>query len=508
MKKAIVSLSVIFALCTPAFAEPGIRVSKDAGKITTLKDVSAELPDDMGTFRFYGKERFRWSLWDYAQSAPFHNEYDYFSSQLRLGSRFENALFKAHAAWQYVQLWNLPTGASAGAGAGAAYFSNGISEKESHATYLKYLELSLKDIWKTGIVPSVGRFEYSSGYQYKGPTDTPEAKKLDWIKSKRISERVIGGFEWSEYQRSFDGVKAAWDTDPLHLSVAAMSPTQGGFEEKASAGIEDIRLIATELTLKKDKFVTGTELQFFHYHYEDARLLSATAARPDNTGRFAVSGFENDVNLDMIGGHAAGAWALGEGTLDALVWGGWQTGEWFELDHDAYALAAEVGYQWSKLPWKPWVRGGYNLASGDSDASDGSHDTFYQMLPTVRLYSSSILYNAMNLEDVFVTLAVKPCAVISVKTDAHFLSLSERTDRWYLGSGAMNRNKLTDYTARASNGNDDLGVLWDVTLTWDIHPDVTASAYYGHLFGGDVVKSFYTDQKDVNFFSLEFAVNF
>lgn len=508
MKKLISVLSILLVLGAPAFAEPGIHVSKDAGKITTLKDVSAELPDELGTFRFYGKERFRWSLWDYAQSAPFHNDYDYFSSQLRLGARFENALFKAHAAWQYVQLWNLPTGASAGAGAGAAYFSNGISEKESHATYLKYLELSLKDIWNTGVVPSVGRFEYSSGYQYKGPTDTPEAKKLDWIKSKRISERVIGGFEWSEYQRSFDGVKAAWDTDPLHLSVAAMSPTQGGFEEKASAEIEDIRLIATELTVKKDKLLPGAEIQFFHYHYEDMRLLSATAVRPDNTGRFAVSGFENDINLDMIGSHAAGTWALGEGTLDALVWGGWQTGEWFELDHDACALAAEVGYQWNKLPWKPWVRGGYNVTSGDHDASDGSHDTFYQMLPTVRLYSSSILYNSMNLEDLFVTLSVKPCAVVSVKTDAHFLSLDERSDRWYLGSGPMNRNKLTDYTARASGGKDDLGVLWDLTVTWDIRPDVTASAYYGHLFGGGVVRSFYADQRDVNFFSLEVALNF
>jgi len=516
MKRLTVVL-MILAMTTPALAEPGIHVVKEPGKIATLKDLEAELPEGMGTFRFYGKERFRWSFWDYAQSAPFNNEYDYFSNQLRLGSRFENSLFKAHAAWQYTSLWNLPTGSSAGAGAGASYFSNGILENNSHATYLKYLELTLKDIFGVGFSPTIGRFEYSSGYQYKtgqGLTDkktegdTPEAKRLDWLKSKRIAERVIGGFDWSEYQRSFDGIKASWDTQPVNLSVAAMSPTQGGFEEKAGSGIEDIRIVATEFTIKKDRLLTGTELQFFHYHYEDARLLTVGAARPDNTARVAAAGLENDINLDMVGGHVAGALALGDGILDVLFWGGWQTGEWFELDHDAYALAAEVGYQWNTLPWKPWVRGGYDLASGDGSASDTSHDTFYPMLPTARLYSSSILYSSMNLEDIFLTLTVKPCSVISVKTDAHFLSLAERSDRWYLGSGPMNRNKLTDYTTRSSNGNDDLGILWDLTMTWDIHPDTTISAYYGHLFGGDVVQSFYTGQKDVNFFYLELAVNF
>lgn len=490
MKKLFIFL-LMQLMISPAFAETKL-----------------DLPDDMGTFRFYGKERFRWNLWDYAQSAPFHNNYDFFSNQLRLGARYENSLLKGHAAWQYTQLWSLPTGASAGAGAGAAYFSNGTLEPESHATYLKYLELSLKDLWHTGIVPTAGRFEYSSGYQYKGPTDTPEAKRLDWIKSKRIGDRLIGGFDWSEYQRSFDGVKVLWDTERVNFSSAAFSPTQGGFEEKAGEEIEDIRLVASEVTFKKNQPFPGAEAQFFHYHYEDMRVLTASAARPDNTGRLALSGLESNVKLDVLGGHMAGAWKWGDGILDAFIWGGWQTGEWFELDHDAYALALEMGYQWTDFAWKPWLRGGYNFASGDKDAADGDHDTFYPMLTTTRQYSPSILYTSMNLEDVFASLAVKPCSVVTIKTEAHLLTLAESADRWYLGSGPMSENKLTDYTARASNGHDDLGVLWDLTMTWDVRPDVTTTAYYGHLFGADVAESFYTDQKDVNFFYWELAISF
>jgi hypothetical protein len=293
----------------------------------------------------------------------------------------------------------------------------------------------------------------------------------------------------------------------MNASVAAMSPTQGGFEERAGSTLEDVRLIATEVTLKKGRPLDG-ELQFFHYHYEDMRTLSATAARPDNTARSISSGLENDVSMDMIGGHAVGAWVLGDGILDGLIWGGWQTGDWFELKHDAFALAAEGGYQWNKVPWKPWLRAGYNLSSGDSDPADESHGTFYPMLPTARLYSPSILYTAMNLEDIFLSLAIKPCSVFNFKSDVHFLSLDNASDRWYLGSGPMSRNKLTDYAARSSNGESDLGVLWDATATWDVVTDVTATAYYGHLFGGDVVESFYTDQKDVNFLYLELTVSF
>src|SRR3989338_2891001 len=89
------------------------------------KDVTWVLPGDMGEVSFYGQDRFRWYAWDYFESEPFDDQYDHFGNQLRLGSRLDNSILKAHAAWQYATVWNLPTGAGAGAGSGPTYFFNG-----------------------------------------------------------------------------------------------------------------------------------------------------------------------------------------------------------------------------------------------------------------------------------------------------------------------------------------------------------------------------------------------
>ncbi len=474
------------------------------------------LPDPLSDLKLYATERFRWSAWNYAESDPYDNSYDLFASQLRAGGRWEHPRAAAHAAWQYAHLWPLPTGASTGAGAGPLYYSNGTLEPESHGTYLKYLELDLKDIGGSGLGIGGGRFDYSSGNMYRtgtgrGTEPTPATavtKKIEALKKMRVGDRVIGGFGWSEYQRSFDGLKTSLDHEVFHAHFAAFVPTQGGFEEGAGSSIEDIRISALEVALKKERVWPNTEALLFHYHWTDTRALDSAAARPDNTGRSVPAGLENDVDLDMIGGQFVGALPWGPGTADYLVWGGWQTGSWFELDHDAYALAAEAGYQLDRHPWKPWLRGGYNTGSGDSDPADTTHGTFYQMLPTARLYSQSILYNMMNTEDLFVMLIVKPLPAVTVRSDAHFMDLENSSDRWYVGAGPMHRSKLTDYTGRATGGEDELGTLLDLTVTWEIDAHLTLSAYYGHFDGGEVVSRFYTKDDQVDFFSLEAAVRF
>ncbi|MGH7198624.1 MAG: alginate export family protein [Candidatus Omnitrophota bacterium] len=465
---------------------------------------SLKLPDDFGEITFYGRNRARYEAWDYFSSTT-DNDYEFGANQLRLGARWDHAYFKGHAAWQYTQLSNLPTRTSAGAGTGSLYYSNSLN-RNSHGQYVKYLHVDLKDVWKIGLTGSAGRFNYTSGNEMKS-----DDKKLDWLKSQRIVDRLIGGFDWSHYGRSFDGTKGVWSNDAVQVEVAGFSPTQGGFEERAHRHISDIDVLAVEANIKKDKLIPGMEENFFYYGYDDHRNIAATTVRFDNTGRSIRSGTETDIELHTFGGHLVGAYKIGPGVWDVLGWAAVQEGLWFELDHEAYAFAAETGYQFNGLPWKPWLRGGFNFASGDDDPKDGDHETFFQMLPTARLYSFSILYNLMNSEDVFLSLILKPLDNVTVRTEVHAVELAEKKDRWYLASGAMHNNVADDFAARASGNNDDLGQLVDVTVSWAVHPDVTITAYYGHFFGGDVAESFFSGngaQQDANYAYAEVVVNF
>lgn len=64
----------------------------------------------------------------------------------------------------------------------------------------------------------------------------------------------------------------------------------------------------------------------------------------------------------------------------------WQIGDWGGLTHSAGAGAVEAGYQ-PKWKLKPWFRLGYFRSSGDGNPTDGDHNTFFQVLPTLRIYA-------------------------------------------------------------------------------------------------------------------------
>jgi hypothetical protein len=516
---------LIVTIALPVFSrdawskEAGFSLKNDDVGVPTLKDVRLTLPDNWGTVSFFGRNRTRYEAWDYL-AATTDNDYEFLANQLRLGTRWVHDIFNVNYTHQYTQLSNLPTTTSPGAGAGSLYFSNS-RDRNSHAQFIKYLNLEIKQTrkllepffgdlkWLRGITQTIGRFNYSSGNEMKS-----NDKKIEWLKTMRIADRLIGGFDWAHYGRSFDGAKIAREDDFSFISVAGFSPTQGGFEERAHRGISDIDIIAVEANIKKDKFIPGMEENFFYYNYDDHRTIAAAATRFDNSGLGIKAGTESDVEIHTFGGHVVGNYQVGEGVWDILGWGAIQEGTWFNLDHEAYAFAAETGYQFNNLPWKPWIRGGYNYGSGDDDPKDGDHGTFFQMLPTARLYSFSLLHNMMNNEDAFVSLILKPLDTVTVRTEYHDLSLAEEKDRWVIGSGAMHNNVLDDYGARASGSNDELGQLADVTVIWAVNPDLTVMFYYGHFFGGDVAESFFgvakgrEVQQDANFAYAEVTLNF
>ncbi|MCG3176597.1 MAG: hypothetical protein MOGMAGMI_01555 [Candidatus Omnitrophica bacterium] len=519
------SVGVIVALCLllalPALAgqdaERMIQAKNASGSPTLPKDVVIALPGSAGKMGFYGMSRTRWYLWDHFGSAPFDNAYDHFAQQLRLGTRLENAWLKAHTAWQYGQTWLLPTGTSAGAGTGTLYFANGTGDNETHGTYLKYAEFQLKELTGAGLTAGGGRMNLSSGNNYtagtgrgaaEGANASPSIKKIQWLKSNRVGDRLIGGFGWSEYQRSFDGGYAAWDHENAHLHLSATNPTQGGYDENAGRTLYDIDLLTLEATVKAGTLLPGTEIQFFYYDYADSRQMSATILRRDNAGRLVHAGTAHDIEIGSWGAHLAGAQTWRIGVVDYLVWGAYQEGDWLELDHEAWSLALEAGHQWTAVPWKPWLRVGYNVGSGDDDGFDAEHGTFYQMLPTTRLYSSSIMYNLMNTEDVFVSLILKPSEAWILKTEVHRIDLQDGADRWYLGAGEITDGNLAGYAARSSGGSQELGTQLDLSATYQLRASTTVTVYYAHFFGGDVVKNNFMAESDNDLFYTEIVVQF
>jgi len=322
-----------------------------------------------------------------------------------------------------------------------------------------------------------------------------------------VADRLISPFGWSAFGRSFDGVMAQLDRPKGNLTASFFYPTQGGWENNISTTMDNIDITTLTLTAKRGSFIPGMEIAGFYYKYRDDRDVTQ---RVDNTPLSLAPAPDGvDIDISMIGGHALGVYDLGPGKLDLLLWGGKQFGDWYELDHDAYAVSAEMGYQFVDVFAKPWFRAGYYIGSGDGDPGDGDHETFFQMAPGTRKYNLLPYCDLMNIEDTFVQMITYPIKNMTLRADYHVLSLNNDDDRWYMGSGpTQNDGGIFGYIGRPSHGDSQLAQELDFIMQYKLNPHWSVAGSYSHIFGGDIVDGVYTKDNDADYFSVELQLVF
>lgn len=436
--------------------------------------------------------------WSFFEPRPGGGDPDYtfVANRLLAGIRHSGPRHELNATVQYVQFGGLPE-ASIGPGAlgtGPNYYDHN-RRTDSRQVYLKSLNLLVRQALP-GLNLRVGRMAYASGGEAASGNPGIEA-----VKRMRVDSRLVGEFEWSIYQRAFDGARADWTRDRLQLTGAALWPTQGGFEEKAGSSLKDVRVLSAVGTLKPSIILPNTEVQAFVHHYDDERPVTG---RPDNSGR-AVS--RVDVSFFTTGAHVVGAYPYASGRTDILLWGAVQHGDWYESRQRAWAVALEGGHQW-RGPWSPWLRAGWNRASGDDDPLDSRHGTFMPPVPTGRKYALSTVYTFMNLDDLFLQGIVRPRGNVSVRADFHKVRLAERADRWYAGSGATRRSgAIFGYAGRVSGGAEDLGTVVEGSVDWTINRRWSVNGYAGRMLAGDVVRNLFAGDR-LTFLYLENVITF
>jgi hypothetical protein len=428
---------------------------------------------------------------------PGNPDTSHVGNRLQAGLRMRRGRIDGTVALQYVQFGWLPADAiGPGAlGTGALYFDHS-GDTSSHQLFLKAAHVAFRRFGGELDV-QVGRMPYTGGAERASGVPKVEA-----VKRQRIDSRLLGEFEWSLYQRAFDGVRVDWLRPAFQATATAFRPTQGGFEEAAGVTISGIDVFSGALTTAVGALVPRSEMQLFVHRYNDGRPVTG---RPDNTGRTAP---RVDVGITTFGAHVVGTRPAGAGEMDVMGWTAGQFGRWYELDHRAFGMAGEVGYHWTKARGAPWLRGGYTWLSGDGDPGDARHGTFFPMLPTVRRYSQSTLYSLANLRDAFVQLTLRPRANVTARVDAHALSLASRADGWYAGSGATQESgRIFGYTLRPSGGHSRLMEVVEGSLDWRFTPRWSVNGYLGVSHGGPVVRRSFAGNRAA-FFYLENVVQF
>lgn len=298
----------------------------------------------------------------------------------------------------------------------------------------------------------------------------------NYLRLQRLAQRLVGSVGWSNGQRAYDGLTVNWDHKDHNVYGFYARPTTGVFDiENAYKQFDDIDVGGIGWTIKRGVYLPNTELGLFGIDYHDDRDPSDGGLK------------DGDIDILTFGAQMIGVYPVGPGNLDLTLWVAYQTGDYGKLDHRAYAGIAEAGYQFTKAPWKPWIRIGVNAASGDGDAKDGDHETFHNLLPTNHPYMGfADQFAFQNLVDYFVQLRLQPIDAINVDLYFHQFASARKNDSAYYGTGAFRRTPTggLGYGAYPSAvGHHSLGSEIDLVISGKINKHVQLEGGYSYMWG-------------------------
>lgn len=450
-----------------------------------------------------GSLRTRIESWDWFEPSSGEPNYTFSGSILRLNLSKAKESFSWNAEFALPVLFNLPNnavapGAQGAMGAGANYFTANNRNTNTAMFFPKQAWMQ----WKTPAGQfRVGRVEYADGAE-----TTPKNATLAALKASRINMRLLGHFGWTHIGRSFDGVLYSKTRAKDQFNVLLATPTRGVFQtdgwgwNKAAFGY-------AAYTKPWSRGIQTADTRIFVLHYQDWR---PNVLKTDNRSAAARRLDTANIAIATFGGHSVHAFETKPATYDLLFWGAVQTGRWGVQSHRAYAYTAEAGFQPKAAalrPIKPWFRGGYSQSSGDGNPNDGTHNTFFQVLPTPRPFARFPFFNMMNNRDIYAGLTLRPHARVTVSNEFHGLSLANANDLWYAGGGVF-QPWTFGYQGRATNGARSLANLYDTSVDVKLNAAVSLNFYYGHAQGLAAIQTIYPKGRSGNFGYIELMYKF
>jgi hypothetical protein len=434
-----------------------------------------------------------------------NGDYTYPGSLARFGLSQSKNFYDWQVAFALPVILNLPTTAVVAApqgqlGLGASYFAANSSSTNTAGLFLKQGFIRVKDLGGiAGQSLKVGRMEFNDGAEV-----TPTNAALAALKRDRISQRLLGNFGFSDVGRSFDAAQYSLTGTTLNVTALAGRPTQGVFDVDGWPEL-NVNVFYGALTGQLGGDQHPGEWRVFGLGYDDYRH---GVVKTDNRPLAARTADTRSIVIETYGGHYLQVAPTPGGPVDLLFWGAVQTGSWGALTQRAGAFAAEAGWQPAILEGlKPWLRGGYDYGSGDSNPADQKHGTFFQVLPTPRVYARLPFFNMMNTGDAFGEVMLRPSKSLTLRTDVHALRLADEHDLWYSGGGAF-QPATFGYTGRPSNGQSGLATLYDVSGDYSVTTHVALGAYYGYAGSQAVTQAIYPTGTSAHLGYVELLLRF
>ena len=310
-------------------------------------------------------------------------------------------------------------------------------------------------------------------------------------------ERLVGGFDWNNFARTFDAAKLTYKGNGFSVDGFASSPVviwNGKFNQNDLSnnysGMPDRNLIFSGLYLTIDPLPFGTwDLYTFMLDQANGNLATqegAVTAAPVKGSINARSDFATFGTRLKGDPKKLMGWEFGTEAA-------YQTGKVRGLDLNAFAATAGAGYNWLGNPWKPRLYLEYNVASGDDSGPNSSGkvsgndiNTFQNLFPTNHpFYGNMDLFSWQNLQNILLSSRITPYKTVTLQLDYNAFWLENTNDAWYRANGITTVRTLN---TAARNASPYAGSEIDFIATWNMTKYLQLQAGYSYFIAGTYLR--------------------
>ena len=369
----------------------------------------------------------------------------------------------------------------AGFGGGLTYFNTNGGDRTPSQVGLAELAF----LWKSDRhTLCVGRQGWADG---AGPATG--IAHLDFVRARRLAERLVGNLDFANVGRRFDGatlsVKAG---DGGTFELFALRPLGGAFNYEQAFDSLDVDVFGLSWATKHDSWIPASSLRLFAQGYQDGREVASRA-------------FGDEVRMETLGGSLL----AGGDSWDLLLWAALQQGDLGSRDHSAWAAIVDLGYRFTEVPGKPSIHFGWEQASGGG--ASGESKNFYNLLPTNHKFYGALDYFAFsNLRDLFLEARWSASEKLSLSAALHDFRLVDRAGPWVGGSGAFSDREVGYQFRRPATGvfsASSLGQELDLSAVWALPRGFATKLEGGLFWGGEAAEQVLPAESDGSWISLE-----
>ena len=296
---------------------------------------------------------------------------------------------------------------------------------------------------------------------------TGSGKRTTWTLGRQEwkygDERMIGPFGWDNIGRSFDGLKVRHARTEFWIDVLFAQTTL----QKVTA--TDPTIVATDSAGIYGVYTqsaprAGSEYEGYLLGYDDDGGAGETGA----------------IGTTRI--HALGARARDRfGRFDYGIEAVYEEGEYRGDDLTAHAAGAVAGLTWGG-GIKVRTFGGYDLATGDEDPTDGERQEFFNFFPTNHPHYGYMDYEGWrNLRSYYGGVSAAGGRHFGL-VKAHHFALEDERGPWKDAGGGV-----LGFDAAGASGRSVGGEI-DLLYRWAWKEKAVLEAGYGHFVPGQFAR--------------------